>query len=381
MDHLSAEPIPLQRRFVPLVMLSKILLGLLALLILVVLIALLIGYWISAPRYTGPVSDHFDGKTFFTPGAEQPQGLAGVLKWQLNHEITEPWPAFHDDAPGAAPPARVGANTTPTGDSASRPPVRVTYVNHSTMLLQFDGLNVLTDPIYENRVSPFSFVGPARNCPPGIRFDDLPHIDLLLLSHNHWDHLEIGTVKKLAARDKPRIICPLGVKAFLEQEGVGNVTEMDWQQSVAINPTTMLHCVPAQHFSGRGMFDRNATLWAGYVIASKAVGNVYFAGDSGYGPHFKAIGAQFGPLRLALIPIGAYKPNWFMAPVHIGPPDAVRVHQDVRSEQSVAIHFGTFPLADDGADEPVSDLKKALAAQQIDAARFRALKNGESVNF
>lgn len=358
-------------------MLSKILLGLLVLIVVIMLVAVLIGYLISAPHYKGPVSDHFNGKTFFTPGATPPRGLADVIKWQLNHDISEPWPAYHNNPTGNVPDDRVVASADP----AQPAPVRVTYVNHSTVLLQFDGLNVLTDPIYENRVSPFSFAGPARNQPPGIRFDDLPKIDLLLLSHNHWDHLEIGTVRKLAARDHPRIICPLGIKAFLEQEGVGNVIEMDWQQAVPVNERTTVHCVPAQHFSGRGMFDRNATLWAGYVVANKAVGKLYFAGDSGYGPHFKAIGKQFGPLRLALIPIGAYKPNWFMSPVHVNPAEAVLIHQDVRSEQSVAIHFGTFPLADDGEGEPVTDLRKALQAHAIDAERFRALKNGESVNF
>ncbi|MEZ0487194.1 MBL fold metallo-hydrolase [Fibrella aquatica] len=358
-------------------MLSKILIGLVVVLVVFFLVALLIGYLISAPHYKGPVSDHFDGKKFFTPGAPPASGLGDVIKWQLNHDISEPWPDFRNNPVGNVPDARIPANADTTQPS----PVRVTYVNHSTMLLQFDGMNVLTDPIYENRVSPFSFAGPARNCPPGVRFDDLPKIDVLLLSHNHWDHLEIGTVKKLAARDNPRIICPLGVKAFLEQEGVTNVTEMDWQQSVSVNEQTTVHCVPAQHFSGRGMFDRDATLWAGYVIDNKAVGKLYFAGDSGYGPHFKAIGSQFGPIRLALIPIGAYKPNWFMAPVHVNPAEAVLIHQDVLSEQSVAIHFGTFPLADDGEGEPVTDLKKALSAQRIDLERFRALKNGESVNF
>ena len=361
-------------------MISKILLALLALLLLVVLIGVLIGYLISAPRYTGPVSDHFDGSSFFTPGAPQPSGLGAVLKWQFNHEYGEPWPAFHNDPPGNVPVERVGADD---GAGQTRPmsTVRVTYVNHSTMLLQFDSLNVLTDPIYQKRVSPFSFLGPARSCPPGIRFDDLPRIDLLLLSHNHWDHLEIGTVKRLADRDKPRVICPLGVKAFLEQEGIANVTELDWRQSATINDRTTLHCVPAQHFSGRGLFDRNKTLWAGYVLDNQAVGNIYFAGDSGYGPHFRAIGEQFGPMRLALMPIGAYKPEWFMSPVHIGPPEAVQAHRDVRAQQSVAIHFGTFPLADEGEHEPVHDLNRALAEKRIDPAQFRALKNGQSVNF
>lgn len=349
-------------------MLSKILLVLGLLLVLFVVIAVVIGYVISAPRYSGPVSDHFDGKDFFTPGAPAPKGFAEVIGWQLNHERTQPWGAFHNDQPGPPPPARV------TGDS-----VRTTFINHSTVLLQFDGLNVLTDPIYEQRVSPFQFAGPKRNCPPGIRFDDLPKIDVLLLSHNHWDHLEIGTVKKLCVRDQPKVFCPLGVKAFLEQHGCQNVTELDWRQSAPLTNRATLHCVPAQHFSGRGLFDRNGTLWAGYVIDSQTVGKLYFAGDSGYGPHFKAIGEQFGPLRLALIPIGAYKPNWFMSPVHCSPAEAVQIHQDVRSAQSVAIHFGTFPLADDGEAEPVDDLNMALKAKNIPSVNFRALKTGESL--
>jgi L-ascorbate metabolism protein UlaG (beta-lactamase superfamily) len=349
-------------------MLPKILLVLGVLILVVVIGALVIGYVISGPRYTGPVSDHFDGKEFFTPGAPSPKGFKEVIGWQLNHERTQPWGSFHHDPPAPAPPARV-----PDG------PVRVTFVNHSTVLLQFDGLNVLTDPIFDERVSPFQFVGPKRNAPPGIRFEDLPKIDILLLSHNHWDHLEIGTVQKLCIRDQPKVYCPLGVKAFLEQHDCKNVTELDWRQSAVYDAKTTIHCVQAQHFSGRGLFDRNATLWAGYVVDNNAVGKLYFAGDSGYGPHFAAIGEEFGPLKLALIPIGAYKPKWFMSPIHCSPAEAVSIHEDVRSEQSVAIHFGTFPLADDGETEPVDDLRRALAEKQIPADRFQALKAGGSL--
>ncbi len=351
-------------------------------LVLIVITVTLIGYLISGPRYSGPVSDHFDGQNFFTPGAPTAKGFREVIGWQLNRERTQPWGAFHNDQPGPPPPARVGsdsANNPAAGAPVRRPPVRVTFINHSTVLLQFDGLNVLTDPIYEERVSPFQFVGPKRNAPPGVRFDDLPKIDVLLLSHNHWDHLEIGTVRKLCTRDQPKVICPLGVKAFLERAGCRNVTELDWRQSMPVSGQTTVHCVPAQHFSGRGLFDRNSTLWAGYVLDNPKTGKLYFAGDSGYGPHFRAIGEQYGPMRLALIPIGAYKPNWFMSPVHCSPAEAVRIHQDVRSAQSVAIHFGTFPLADDGETEPVDDLRQALTGQNIPANRFRALKAGEGL--
>lgn len=348
-------------------MLTKLLLILAVLLAVVAVVAVTVGYVISAPRYRGPVSDHFNGNEFSNPDGAKAKGFREVIGWLLTRHRT-PWDAYHNVPFGPKPPTRVPGRE-----------LRVTFVNHSTVLLQFDSLNVLTDPVYYERVSPFQFAGPKRNRPPGIRFADLPKIDILLLSHNHWDHLDIGTVQKLCDRDRPEVYCPLGVKAFLEAHKIGNVTEMDWGQSAQFNPGTTVHCVPAQHFSGRGLFDRNATLWAGYVLDSRVAGRLYFAGDSGYGPFFRQTGAQFGPLRLALLPIGAYKPPWFMSPIHCSPAEAVRMHEDVRAEQSVAIHYGTFPLADDGEREPVDDLRKALGEAGIPAGRFRALQEGVGV--
>ncbi|KAB7732159.1 twin-arginine translocation pathway signal [Rudanella paleaurantiibacter] len=348
-------------------------LTLLGVVIIIALGAVGMGFWVSGPRYSGPITDHFDGREFRNlPDADgkpvEAKGFREVISWLFTRERTEPWPAYHNDPPAPAPAPRVG------GDS-----VRVTFVNHSTVLLQFDGLNVLTDPVWYERVSPFQFAGPKRNRPPGIRFEDLPKIDLILLSHNHWDHLDIGTVEKIWARDQPRLVCPLGVKAFLEQKGYEKVTELDWRQAYMFDANTTIHCVPAQHFSGRGLFDRNASLWAGFVIDSKVAGKLYFVGDTGYGPFLKTTGEQFGPFRLALVPIGAFKPEWFMAPIHVSPEQAVQLHKDVRSEQSVAIHFGTFPLADDGEEEPVEQLQKALRQHQIDPAKFRVLRNGEGL--
>ena len=348
-------------------MTSKILLIVGVIVVLLVATALLIGYIVSAPRYVGPVSDHFDGQVFRNLGNRQPKGFREMAGWILNRD-QGPWPPYHNQPPGPPPPAHVHGQS-----------IRVTFINHSTVLIQTEDLNILTDPVYYERVSPFQFAGPKRNQPPGIRFDDLPRIDILLLSHNHWDHLDIGTVQKICARDQPRVFCPLGVKAFLDQQDCRNVTQLDWRESAVYNDSLTIHCVPAQHFSGRGIFDRNATLWAGYVLDTKAAGRIYFAGDSGYGAFFKDIGRQFGPLRLALIPIGAYKPPSFMSPVHCSPAEAVQIHQDVRSQQTVAIHFGTFPLADDGENEPVVDLSKALVAKGIPTERFRTLKNGESL--
>ncbi len=359
-------------------MLSSLLVIFLISLGIVVIIALSIGYAISAPRYTGPVTDHFDGRQFYNLGGVKQKGFVELIGWILQRGRTRmPWESFHQNGRYPSPPASVRGNTRP-GNHA---PVRVTFINHSTVLLQFDGLNVLTDPVYYERASPFQFAGPKRHRPPGVPLNDLPQIDILLLSHNHWDHLDIGTFKQLCDRDQPKVFCTLGVKPFLEKAGCQHVTEMDWGQSVVYDQRTTIHCVPAQHFSGRGTFDRNATLWAGFIIDNQPVGKLYFVGDTGYGPFLKATGDQFGPIRLALIPIGAYKPRSFMMPIHCSPAEAVQIHQDIRAEQSVAIHFGTFPLADDGEREPVDDLANALQQTGLPTTQFRVLNEGEGVTF
>ncbi len=359
-------------------MLSTLLPALLIIVVIVAGTALLVGYLISAPRYSGPVTDHFDGRRFHNLDGVRAKGFLEAIGWMLQRNRTRmPWGSPHTRLRYPSPPASVRGNR----HSHSPAPVRVTFINHSTVLLQFDGLNVLTDPVYYERTSPFQFVGPKRNGPPGVPLNDLPRIDILLLSHNHWDHLDIGTFKQICDRDQPRVYCTLGVKAFLEKAGCQHITEMDWRESVAYDQRTTIHCVPAQHFSGRGTFDRDATLWAGFIIDSQTVGKLYFVGDTGYGPFLKQIGEQFGPIRLALIPIGAYKPPSFMAPIHCSPAEAVQIHQDIQSQQSVAIHFGTFALADDGEREPVDDLSKALHAVNLPADRFRVLNEGEGVQF
>ncbi|MCY7350910.1 MAG: MBL fold metallo-hydrolase [Cytophagaceae bacterium] len=346
-------------------MLLKILAILLALVVAFVLIAVCIGYFfLSAPNYNGPVSDHFDGKQFINPGGAKPNGFPELIKWMTNRQ-RGPWEEVREERYGPKPPQRVGSGE-----------LRVTFVNHSTFLIQMDGLNILTDPIYLRRVSPFQWIGPKRMRSPGIRFDDLPKIDLLLLSHNHWDHLEISTVRRVVERDHPRVLTPLGVKQFLDENGAPGATDLDWGDEANINDSLTVVCVRAQHFSGRGMADRDATLWAGYVLKSPH-GNVYFTGDSGYGSFFKETGAHYGPFRLAIIPIGAYKPEWFMSPIHCSPKEAVQIHLDVRSNQSLACHFGTFPLADDSYLDPIADLKTVLQTQQIPAERFWIFEEGE----
>lgn len=321
----------------------------------------------SGPRYTGPQSDHFDGEKFFTPGrADRHLDLGALLKWRRERH-PGPWREWTDAPPGPPPPRRVG-----TGE------LRVTFVNHATTLLQLDGLNVLTDPIWSERCSPVSFAGPRRHRPPGLRFEDLPPIDAVVVSHNHYDHMDLPTLKRLQDAFHPRFFVGLGNRALLERAGLSRVTELDWWQQVPLAPGVVLSSIPIQHFSNRGLCDSDATLWTGFALQGPS-GTTVFAGDTGYGPHFRQIRERLGPIRLAVLPIGAYRPEWFMGPVHMSPADAVRAHRDLEATASVAIHFGTFALADDGEDEPPRALAEALAGSP-DASRFWVLGFGEGRN-
>ena len=321
---------------------------------------------IAAPHYHGPASDHFDGKKFRN---REPEQQGSFLKWQLTRQMGR-WPRWIDETPGPPPPRRVGGGR-----------LRVTFINHATLLIQMDDLNVLTDPIWSERTSPLSFVGPKRHRAPGIRFDDLPPIDVVVVSHNHYDHLDIPTLRRLQQRDRPRIVTPLGNGALMRREGVDDAIELDWWQRVGVaapgHPAAEAAAatlVPARHFCARAISDRDRNLWGGFVI-SGASGNVYFAGDTGWGAHFAEIGARFGPIRAALLPIGAYLPRWFMHPVHIDPAQAVDAHAALGARTSIPMHYGTFFLGDDGIDEPLHDLRLALAAKGN--PNFAILEHGE----
>lgn len=323
-----------------------------------------VGVFISAPSYKGPVSDHFDGKKFINPGGVQANGLGAVLRWMVNRKRGE-WTEDKRPAYGQRPVQWEKDN------------IRVTFVNHSTFLIQVDGINILTDPVWGQRVSPFSWIGPQRMRLPGLKMEELPRIHAVLLSHNHYDHLDITTLRTLFGAHHPQIITPLGVKEYLDSESVAGATDLDWWQEKKINDTVSVQSVPAQHFSGRGALDRDATLWCGYVIRTSK-GNIYFAGDTGYNENtFKEIGERTDSIRVSLIPIGAYKPEWFMSPIHVSPEQAVRVHLDVKSRATIGMHFGTFPLADEGYADPPRDLKAALAKFNVKEEAFTVLKEGE----
>jgi L-ascorbate metabolism protein UlaG (beta-lactamase superfamily) len=343
--------------------LKAMIIGLFSLLGLFILSSLLIGYLLSGPGYVGNRSDHFNGEKFINPGNVEEKGFKDLIKWAMNRQ------------PGSwekkdAPPHH--SFEIHNADSV----VRVFFVNHSTFLIQIGNFNILTDPVWSERISPFQWVGPQRKRPPGINLEELPEIHLILISHNHYDHLDISTLKSLYHRFEPLVISPLGIPAFLKKRNINRIEEMDWWDESRINDDITIACVPAQHFSGRGMFDRDKTLWAGYVIKSDH-GNIYFAGDTGYGEFFKQISQKYHPIKLAMLPIGAYLPRWFMSPIHISPEEAVQIHMELNAEKSVAIHFGAFPLGDDGMDQPIRDLIKARNKYQVE--NFYVLSEGESM--
>jgi L-ascorbate metabolism protein UlaG (beta-lactamase superfamily) len=334
----------------------------------------------SAPRYQGPISDHFDGKRFLNESRVGHAKRWDIAKW-LATRRPGPWKRVADAVPGPPPPARVAGAS-----------LRVTFVGHATVLVQTAGLNILTDPVWSERVSPVSFAGPRRVRPPGIRFEDLPPIDVVLISHNHYDHIDERTLRRLHATHRPRFVAPLGNAALLESFGLTNVVDLDWWESTGVhagadagasanananaNANETIHCVPAQHFSGRGLRDRDASLWGGFVLTGPG-GVVYFAGDTGAGSQFARVREKFGSPRLALLPIGAYLPQWFMKSAHISPAEAVDAHRTLEATQSVAIHFGTFPLADDGRDEAPRDLQIALKQSGVATDEFWVLECGE----
>lgn len=340
-------------------------LWILSLLLIIAFGIVLAGWWFSAPGYFGPTSDHFNGTTFTNLSHVEDKGFIDVLKWSINREEGE-WTELseRDVAFGEKPAARVMNS------------LAITYVNHATFLIQSGGLNILTDPVWSERVSPLSFAGPKRMRPPGIRFEDLPEIDLVILSHNHYDHLDIETLKKLNDLYSPEFITPLGVDLYLNQQGISNTIALDWWDDQSVSESLNVTSVPAQHFSSRGLFDRNKTLWAGYVLETES-GNVYFAGDTGYGDFFKEIGERFDNITVGLIPIGAYKPQWFMSPIHVNPEEAIQVHKDVNAEISFGMHFGTFPLADDGMKEPVNDFTEAMKKPGNAGVNFKLLTEGD----
>ncbi len=318
----------------------------------------------GGPGYDGPESDHFNGHRFFNPDAPTGRSFADFLRWQRTQQ-PKPWPEWVVNRAEPTLPA-----TLATGQ------VALTFVNHITFLLQFNGLNVLTDPVYAERVSPFRSLGPRRVRSPGLAFEALPPIHLVLVTHNHYDHLDIETLLRLAQAHSPRFVTSLGNRAFLAEFGIHAVDELDWWQSVA---TAGAHVTltPAQHWSSRRPRNRNRTLWGGFIVRASGR-QVYFAGDTGYWTHFQQVRERVGRVDLALLPIGAYEPRWFMRDQHMNPDDAVRAHIDLEAKVSVGTHFGCFQLTDEGIDDPPLELAAARGRHGVSADAFQVLETGET---
>lgn len=316
--------------------------------------------------YAGPPSDHFDGLRFFNPGhPDTDRSLGQLLRWQLGGGRAR-WPRSVAVTP-AKPRPRVDG-------------LAVTMVGHASLLVQAHGLNILVDPVWSERASPVGWAGPKRVARPGIAWDDLPPIDAVLVTHNHYDHMDAATLARLAAEHRPQIVTALGNDAIIRRFAAGaRVAALDWGGSTELAPGVLATAVPAHHWSARGRGDRRMALWCGFAI--RTPGHlVYVVGDTGYGDGriFRDFGARFGPPDVALVPIGAYAPRWFMADQHVDPDEAVRIMLDCGAAQALGVHWGTFQLTNEGRDEPPRALAAALAARGVDPAASSRSSRGTS---
>ena len=320
-------------------------------------------------RYRGPVTDHFNGRVFHDPHGMPPKRLGEVWRWQRSRQPAK-WPVHHPSPHSDMPPPRV--------DGAA---MRFSFVGHASWLIQAGGLNILADPVWSERASPFKTIGPKRVNPPGIAFEALPPIDVVLVSHGHYDHLDLPTLSRLAKAHAPRVVTPLGNDLTMRDHDKAIRAEaFDWGDRVTLSDEVAVSLVPTRHWSARGLFDRNQALWASFVVETRA-GKVYVVGDSGYGDgiHFRRVREVHGPLRVALLPIGAYEPRWFMRDQHMNPEDAVKALRDCGAERALAHHHGTFQLTDEAIDAPVTALHAALDTAGLPRERFMALRPGEVV--
>ena len=341
----------------------------------VIFILMVAGSNACAAQTVDPTKPHHSSKGFINPQEKESTGFMDFIKWR--------WQRSSQDIPGPEayhfPLARADLEFLQRNRSVNS----ATWIGHATVLMQMDGINILTDPQFSERASPVQWAGPQRVVAPGIAIQDLPAIDYVVISHDHYDSLDTDSIRALFQRQGGELttfIVPLKLKSWFLDLGISRVIELDWWESHQENKISIT-AVPAQHWSKRTPFSRNSTLWAGWVVKTPSF-NFYFCGDSGYyAPMFREIGEKLGPFDLAAIPIGAYEPRWFMKSKHINPQESVQVHLDLKAKQSLAIHWGTFILTDEPLTEPPKVLQKALQENNLPAASFLVLKHGETVRF
>jgi L-ascorbate metabolism protein UlaG (beta-lactamase superfamily) len=307
-------------------------------------------------------SDHFDGRRFFNPTGLAAQPFSAAPRMLL--ERRTPWPAYIDEPP-RRPPELDGAAAV------------VTFIGHATFLIQTAAGNILTDPMYSRRAGPLNLLGPRRVRQPAVRFDDLPPISMVLLSHNHYDHCDLRTLGMIAQRFDPIVVTPLGNGALVRSSGIRRVEELDWWEE-AKTCSLPIVLTPAHHFSARSPLDRNRALWGGFMLAPRST-KIYFAGDTAYASFFRDVRQRLGASDLALLPIGAYEPRWFMQSVHMNPEEAVQAHLDLEAAESIGMHFGTFQMTTEGIDEPLRALEDARRGKNVPQSKFRTLGFGDSV--
>jgi len=331
----------------------------------IVFAVIVFGLLASACRSSSyPQSDHFDGRRFYNPSVNIDKSFWQVLKWHFSGDKVE-WPEWRENTHSVSLPAAVTEGQVST-----------TFVNHATHLIQFAKVNMLTDPVFSRRASPFSWVGPKRRHAPALAASELPRIDVVLISHNHYDHMDAGSIRALSEQFDPLFVVPLGNAKLVQSMGAKKIIELDWWQRAEI-PGGSVTLVPVQHWSARGLFDRNQALWGGFVVEAGDK-KVFFAGDTGYAQVFSEIFEKFGPMDLSFLPIGAYEPRWFMKEQHMNPEEAVQAHLDLRSKFTIGTHFGTFRMADEGMDQPLFELAEALRKLEVDSQSFIAPEPGQT---
>jgi len=320
--------------------------------------------------YRGPASDHFDRERFFNPEGDTNTGVPRKFGWRkmwamATGQEAPGWPRSIDVHP-AVPPARVVGRA-----------MRVTWIGHATVLIQTQGLNILTDPIWSNVAGPWNLLGPHRVRAPGVRFEDLPKIDLVLVSHNHYDHMDLPTLERIWARDRPLIVTSLGNDTILKARGMSAIAA-DWGGATRVRPGIWVIVERVHHWASRWGEDRNRALWSGFTVTLPG-GNLFFAGDTGYGGgDWVRTVAPHGPFRLAILPIGAYHPRAIFGGNHIDPQHAVAIFRTLGARSALGVHWGTFHLTDEAAERPPEELRQLLIANAISVDRFRATAPGQT---